>query len=64
MDTVLGQATAYGRRQKLRAMTEGLNLKGAYGETLEQVKEHGGGKIRLEIKALMWVTFGMAITAR
>ena len=56
--------TAYDRRQKLKAMTEGLNLKGSYGETLELVKEHGGDKIRLEIKALMWVTFGMVITAR
>ena len=56
MDVILAEPTAYGRRQRLRAMTEGLDLKGVYGVTLERIKEQGGEKARLGIAALMWVS--------
>ena len=56
MDAILGETTAYNRRQKLRAMTEGLDLKEVYGATLERIKEQGGGKARLGMAALMWVS--------
>ena len=55
-DAILGEPTTYGRRQRLRAMTEGLNLKGVYGVTLERIKEQGGEKARLGMRALMWVS--------
>jgi len=56
MDAILGEATAYGRRQKLGAMTEGLDLNGVYGATLERVKRQGGEKTRLGMAALMWIS--------
>jgi len=37
MDAILGETTAYGRRQKL-TMIEGLELKGAYGATFDRIK--------------------------
>ena len=56
MDAILGETTAYDRRQKLRAMTEGLDLKDVYGATLERIKKQSGGKARLGMAALMWVS--------
>ena len=56
MDAILGETTAYGRRQKLRTMTEGLDLNDVYGATLERVKEQGGEKTRLGMAALMWIS--------
>jgi len=56
MDAILGQTTADRRRRKLRAMTEGLDLKSAYRATLERVGEQGRGGARLGMAALMWVS--------
>ena len=56
MDAILGQTTDYGRRQKLRAMTEGLDLKDFYGATIERIKKQGGEKARLGMAALMWIS--------
>jgi len=56
MDAILGQTTTYGRRRKLRAMTEGSDLKDVYGLTLERIKEQGGEKPRLGMAALMWIS--------
>ena len=56
MDAVLGETTAYGRRQKLKAITHGLDLKGVYGVTLERIKEQGGEKSRIGMRTLMWIS--------
>jgi len=56
MDAILGETTAYGRRQKLRAMNEGLDLKDVYRTTLERIKARGGEKSRLGVAALMWIS--------
>jgi len=56
MDAILGETTAYDRRQKLRTMTEGLDLKGVYGATIARIKEQGGRKTRLGMAALMWIS--------
>ena len=56
LDAILGQTTAHGRRQKLRRITEGFDLKGIYGATLERIKAQGGEKARLGMAALMWVS--------
>jgi len=56
MDAILGQTTVYGRRRKLKAMTQGSDLKDVYGATLERIKEQGGEKTRLGMAALMWVS--------
>ena len=56
MDAILGETTAYGRRQKLKAITQGLDLKDVYGATIERIKEQGGEKARLGMRALMWIS--------
>jgi len=56
MDAILEQTTAHGRRRKLRAITEGLDLKDIYGTTLERIKEQDGERARVGMAALMWVS--------
>ena len=56
MDAILGEITAYGRRQKLKAMNEGLDLKNVYGASLERIKVQGGEKSRPGTAALMWIS--------
>src|SRR5258708_4598442 len=56
MDGILGETTAYGRRRKLKAITQGLDLKDVYGATLERIKEQGGEKTRLGMATLMWIS--------
>jgi hypothetical protein len=56
MDAILGETTAYGRRQKLRAMTRGLGFEGCLWCDLERIKEQGGEKARLGMAALMWIS--------
>jgi len=56
MDAILGQTTAYGRRQKLRTLTTALDLKDVYGASLERIKEQGGEKRRLGMAALLWIS--------
>jgi len=56
MDAILAEATAYGRRQRLRTMTEGLDLNCVYGATIKRITEQGGEKSRLGRAALMWIS--------
>ena len=56
IDLISGETTVYGRRRKLRIITEGLGLKDVYGSTLERIKEQGGEKTRLGMAALMWIS--------
>jgi len=56
MDAILGETTAASRRQKLKAMTEGSDLKDFYGATIDRIKEQGGEKARLGMAALMWIS--------
>ena len=56
MDAILGETTIYGRRQKLKTVTGGLDLKGVYGATLERIEKQGGERTRLGMAALMWVS--------
>ena len=37
-------------------MTQGLDLKGFYGGTIELIKEQGGERARLGMAALMWIS--------
>jgi len=37
-------------------MTNGLGLGDAYGATIERIKAQGGGKSRLGMEALMWIS--------
>ena len=56
MDAILGQPRDYGMRRKLRAMTEGLDLKDFYRATIERIKKKGEEKARLGMAALMWIS--------
>ena len=56
MDSILGEATLYRRRQKLGAITESLDLKGVWGVALERIKEQDRQKTALGMAALMWIS--------
>ena len=57
IDAVLQETTIHRRRQKLRAMTDGLGLEDAFGVTLGRIKGQGEERGRLGMAALMWVSF-------
>ena len=56
IDVILQETTIHRRRQKLSRIIDGLGLEGAYGETLGRIKRQGGGRARLGMAALMWVS--------
>ena len=56
IDAVLQETTIYRRRQKLNAMTNGLELGDAYTATLGRIKGQGGEKARIGMAALMWIS--------
>ena len=56
IETILQETTIYRRRQKLRAMENGLDLGGAYGATLGRIQGQGRKRARLGMAVLMWIT--------
>ena len=56
IDAILQETTIHRRRQKLRAMTDGLGLEDAYGATLGRIEGQGGERARLGMDALMWIS--------
>ena len=56
IETILQEPTIYRRRQKLRAMKNGLDLGGAYAAMLGRIKAEGGEKARLGMAVLMWIS--------
>ena len=56
IDAILQEPTTRRRRQKLSAITDGLGLKSAFGESLSRIKRQGRGKERLGMAALMWIS--------
>jgi len=56
MDAILQETTIHRRRQKLNAMTNGLELGDVYGATLRRIKAQGGEKARLGMTTLMWIS--------
>ena len=51
------EPTIHLRRQKLGAITDGLGLGDAYSATLSRIKGQGGGKARLGMATLMWISY-------
>ena len=45
------------RRKRLRVMTDGLGLEGAYGATLERIRAQGHQKSEYGMSALMWICY-------
>ena len=56
MDAILQETTIHRRRERLRAMTDGLGLGNAYGATLDRIKGQGGERSRLGMATLMWIS--------
>ena len=56
IDAILHESTISGRREKLSAMRNGLELGDVYGATIERIKAQDGNKSRLGITALMWIS--------
>ena len=56
IDAILGEVTIFDRRQKLNEITKGNHLDDAYATTLARVKAQKGGRSRLGMEALMWVS--------
>ena len=56
IDAILGGVTISERKRKLDEMTKGTHLGDVYGATLERIKAQKGGRPRLVIGALMWVS--------
>jgi len=56
MDEILQETTIHRRRERLRAMTDGLGLGNAYGATLDRIKGQGGERSRLGMATLMWIS--------
>ena len=57
IQTILQESTIYRRREQLTKITDGLGLGDAYSATIERIKAQGGGKLRLGIEALMWISY-------
>ncbi|RPA93313.1 ankyrin [Choiromyces venosus 120613-1] len=56
MDTILAEPTIYKRRQALQKMANHPGLEGAYNSTLDRIRQQSGGKCKLGIEALMWIS--------
>jgi len=53
---ILDETTVYQRREQLKRMTNGRGLGDAYSATLDRIRGQGGGKSRLGMAALMWIS--------
>ena len=56
IDAILGEVTISERRQKLNELAKGSHLVDAYATTLTRMKAQKGGRSRLGMEALMWVS--------
>jgi len=56
MDAVLGEITLHQRRRKLDEMTKGEGLGDVYTATISRIKSLQGGRSKLGLQVLMWVS--------
>jgi len=56
MDAILGEITLHQRRRKLDEMTKGESLGDAYAATVSRIKSLKGGRSKLGMEALMWMS--------
>ena len=56
LKAILRESTKYQRRERLRKITDRLGSGGAYEAMIERIKAQDGGRSRLGIKALMWIS--------
>jgi len=53
---ILRETTLRKRKEKLKLMTSGLGLEGAYTETLKRIQEQCESQSKLAMQALMWIS--------
>ena len=53
---ILDETTIYQRREQLKRITNGQDLGDAYGVTLDRIIAQSGGRSRLGMAALMWIS--------
>jgi len=51
------ELTIYRRRETLNKMTQELDLRNVYGSTIKRIAAQDGGKWRLGMAALMWISY-------
>ena len=56
IDVILREVTVSTRRERLNEMTKGTHLGDVYATTLDRIKIQKGGRSRLGVEALMWVS--------
>jgi len=56
MDAILGATTIRQKRQALDRMANGLGVQDAYNTTLDRIRQQDGGKSKLGMSVLMWVS--------
>ena len=56
IDAILREPTMYRRRERLNEIADGSGLRDAYGATIERIRSLGGGKSRLGMEAMMWIS--------
>ena len=56
MTAILEETTIYDRRERLKRMTSGQGLNDAYSVMLDRIKGQTGGKLKLGMAALMWIS--------
>ena len=56
MDAILAATTIRQKRQALDRMASGLGLQDAYNTTLDRIRQQDGGKSKLGMAVLMWVS--------
>ena len=56
MDAILAEPTIHQKRQALHRIGNGLGLHDAYSTTLNQIRQKDGGKSKLGMAVLMWVS--------
>jgi len=53
---ILRETTLYGRKEKLKQMTSGLGLEGAYADAMRRIHEQGENGSKPAMQALMWIS--------
>jgi len=56
MDEILGATTIHQKRQALDRMANGLGVQDAYNATLDRIRQQDGGRSKLGMTVLMWVS--------
>ena len=56
MDAIFAAATVHQKRQALDRMANGIGLQDSYNTTLDRIRQQGGGKSKLGMAVLMWVS--------